>query len=1012
MTLLPIVLRELKAAAGRRHLHVLRVLGAGLGVAMLSWLFLVDTTGGLSLDGRRLLQLLAWTALVFCLVAGGLTTANAISRERREGTLGLLFLTDLRGKDVVWGKLTVASLPLLGGVLGFLPLLTFSFLLGGVSPIDVLLIAVVLANTLFLALSLGLFVSALGRNESRTLTAAVLLPLGIAFGPYILGQLLFGAEDREPFTQLPAWLLAPSPAFALGLVHEDLGAVFKVREFIRSLVVMHLAAWGFLSAAAMCVLRLVRESTPPPWMGRIQDWVRDWVFGSGPARAERRARLLAVNPLVWLASRHRHKSSYLWVFVLSMGVIAVGSGAQTHGIWFEWKPALGFLLIMHAAMKLCFISEACHRLGMDRQQGGFELILTTPTDVATLARGHALGLRRTFAGPLMALAALDVAWLWLDWIRPEPDHDRWVMPWLMGVIWMVFLLDCLALRWMSLWQMLFANTATRAAQACFLRVQVLPVLVWLGISVPMDWVGRNTVGAKGREAVVVALLAFFWLAIHSLNAVWWRHWCRQLFLSRCRIVAAEGLEGSRAGVLDALSGVFQAVRQGWREPLRWEFWRRHPWLGAGVGCALVCLGALGVKQAALHRQLTVELQSLRPLGVPLTAEEVARWQPKVSDPSNAVVQFRLALERLSVSPGVRVEPVLLPGRLSAITPRMRAGYAELLRTNESAIAAAKAAMERSASWFDPEAQFAFVPGRFRGSLPLRLSGLMLGQVALEIENGNIDAACSGILEIVAFAEFMGNQPRCSGQNVRHAALHQAMDALERLLARHALSPAQLDRVRSALLAAHDRPAMRRALEGELWLLTDAWEDQRFTLSSFSQAPLQRPDLPESIRLAVGRLGGVIAREFIAVLATARRSIAVLDMSGTERVVAAQQLRDTNGPAGYFYADAPQWIQNLGGTVVGHTVCLARLRAALFALDLERARGTAEIDLVAAADGRTRALAQPTLAEDPFTGHRLRLVRRDRGFAVVSEGTHGEDMTWVNRFTGRDTDDPIRFVVDR
>ena len=47
-------------------------------------------------------------------------------------------------------------------------------------PIDVVLIAAVLANTLFLALSLGLWVSAMGRHESRTLTAAVLLPLGFA----------------------------------------------------------------------------------------------------------------------------------------------------------------------------------------------------------------------------------------------------------------------------------------------------------------------------------------------------------------------------------------------------------------------------------------------------------------------------------------------------------------------------------------------------------------------------------------------------------------------------------------------------------------------------------------------------------------------------------------------------------------------------------------------------------------------------------------------------------------
>lgn len=1013
MTLFPIVVRELRAAASRRQLYLLRVLGAGVGIAVVCWLFLVDSTGGLSLDGRRLLQILAGTAFVFCLVAGGVTTAGAIGRERREGTLGLLFLTDLRGTDVVLGKLAVASLPLVGGVIGFMPLLAFSFLLGGVKPMDVLLIAAVLANTLFLALSLGLLVSAVGRNESRTLTGAVLLPLAVVFGPYVVGQWVYGAEDREPFTHLPAWLLAPSPAYALGLVQEDLGALFKGREFIRSMVIVHGMGWGFLVAAAVCVSRMAREGVPRPWVRRVQEWVREWVFGSGRARAERRSRLLALNPLVWLASRHRHKTSYLWLFVASMAVIALVSGAQTQGIWFEWKPALGFLLIMHAAMKLCFVSEACHRLGMDRQHGGFELILTTPTDVATLARGHALGLRRTFAGPLMALAALDLVWLWLDGVRPEADHDRWVIGWFLAVIWVVFLLDCLALHWMSLWQMLIAPTAARAAQACVVRIQLLPVVFWLGISLPMEWVGRNTVGAKGREAVVVGLLALFWFWISAVNALGWRHWCRYLFLRRCRVVASEGLEGARGLTAEACRDLLEVVKRRWREPLTRTFWKHHPFAAALLGCMVIGLGILIVRQSRLHHQVARELESLRPLGIPMTPAELSRWQPPVSEASNAVVQFRLAMERLNVTPGVRLEPILLPGRLSALTPRVRQGYVELLRTNEMAMAAAKAALDRPATWFDPEAQFAFVPGRFRGSLPLRMSGLMLGQVALDIENGNVDAACSGILGIIAFAEFMGSQPRCSGQNVRHAALHQAMDALERLLAIHPLTREHLDRIGTALRTSHDRPAMRRALEGELWLVADAWQDRRFTLSSFSQTPLQRADLPELIRRAVGRLGGVLGREFLAVLSTARLSLTAMELEGPERVGAAQRLRDTNGPAGYFFVDAPQWIQNLGGTLVGHSVCIARLRAALLALELERereggVRGGSEPSPVV--PGRPSSPA--SLAEDPFTGRPLRVIRRERGFAVTSEGTHGEDMAWVNRFTGRDTEVPIRFVVDR
>lgn len=370
MTALPILVRELRLSAGGRYQHFVRVLAAGLGIAVVGWLAMVDSSGAVALDGRRVLQLLGWAAFGFCLIAGGVTTANSIGHERREGTLGLLFLTDLKGRDVVLGKLAVASLPLIGGVVGFLPLLSFSLLLGGVNPMDVVLMSAVLGNTLFLSLSLGLLVSAISRHESRALTASVLLPMAVAFGPYVVGQLLYGAEDREPFQQLPGELLSVSPAHALALVFPDAGSLFQPVAFWTTMAIVHASAWASLGAAGLCLLRLVRENVPPPWLDTLQRRVQALVFGDGDKRLRRRRELLGLNPIVWLSSRHRHKDAYLWLFVASLGLIAVGSGLQTQGIWFEWKPAVGFLLITHAAMKLCFVSEACHRLGWTGSTAG------------------------------------------------------------------------------------------------------------------------------------------------------------------------------------------------------------------------------------------------------------------------------------------------------------------------------------------------------------------------------------------------------------------------------------------------------------------------------------------------------------------------------------------------------------------------------------------------------------------------------------------------------------------
>ena len=73
--------------------------------------------------GQSLFATLSVIAFAYCLLAGIRYTAGALSEERREGTLGLLFLTDLRGFDVVIGKLAVTSLHAFFGYRGSLILM-------------------------------------------------------------------------------------------------------------------------------------------------------------------------------------------------------------------------------------------------------------------------------------------------------------------------------------------------------------------------------------------------------------------------------------------------------------------------------------------------------------------------------------------------------------------------------------------------------------------------------------------------------------------------------------------------------------------------------------------------------------------------------------------------------------------------------------------------------------------------------------------------------------------------
>lgn len=51
--------------------------------------------------GEPMLWVLSAVTMVMAIFCGGLLTADCISSEKREDTLGLLFLTALKGHDVV-----------------------------------------------------------------------------------------------------------------------------------------------------------------------------------------------------------------------------------------------------------------------------------------------------------------------------------------------------------------------------------------------------------------------------------------------------------------------------------------------------------------------------------------------------------------------------------------------------------------------------------------------------------------------------------------------------------------------------------------------------------------------------------------------------------------------------------------------------------------------------------------------------------------------------------------------
>src|ERR1051326_1986807 len=112
MTVLPIVERELRVAARGSSTYLFRVMAAFVAIAVFGWMLLTLLRDKVpsAAHGRYLFRSLFGLAFAYCLFIGARLTADCLSEEKREGTLGLLFLTDLKGYDVVLGKLAATSL--------------------------------------------------------------------------------------------------------------------------------------------------------------------------------------------------------------------------------------------------------------------------------------------------------------------------------------------------------------------------------------------------------------------------------------------------------------------------------------------------------------------------------------------------------------------------------------------------------------------------------------------------------------------------------------------------------------------------------------------------------------------------------------------------------------------------------------------------------------------------------------------------------------------------------------
>ncbi|HVW02933.1 MAG TPA: ABC transporter permease subunit [Planctomycetaceae bacterium] len=191
---LPLLARELVEQAMRRRTYVIRVVYATLLFVMAYALFydlLRNTTNVFSALGRgrsmfHTLLGLQFAGIYIFMPALG---ASAIAIEKERSTFALLLLTKLGPWAIVFEKLLSRMAPMLTFLLLGLPLLGFTYTLGGFGAVEFLTGAIGLGFALVQTAALALFCSAFCRTTTGALISAYLLQVLMMFGPPVVANM-------------------------------------------------------------------------------------------------------------------------------------------------------------------------------------------------------------------------------------------------------------------------------------------------------------------------------------------------------------------------------------------------------------------------------------------------------------------------------------------------------------------------------------------------------------------------------------------------------------------------------------------------------------------------------------------------------------------------------------------------------------------------------------------------------------------------------------------------------
>ena len=395
MNAAPVIVRELRAEARNPVNYWIRVIGAALLLIPIIFLGLLTPLGSAN-DGQAAFTLLTGILFVAAWIIIPITVSDCVSRERREGTLGLLFLTPLNARGILLGKSAVNIARSLTVFLAAIPILVIPILMGGISADDILRALFLNGAAMVLALAASLFASAVSKQRNRALTLSLVLSVSFFFFCFLFPTAVLLGTDFE--------------------LEPLLRVTFRSASWVNGSRITPIAGMVLLLSFALlaiviliCSARLQRSWQDKPMTAQQQKvyslfcsprfllgFFRKW-----------QARKLTRNPVGWLQtySWSSRLSTWGWcgVIIFAESAIVITSQYQLFGT------------LQNALQNALFISiafSAVNSFQRERQMGALELILVTPIREKQLMWGRLRGIWEQFLPAFLVL--LLSSWFLMD----------------------------------------------------------------------------------------------------------------------------------------------------------------------------------------------------------------------------------------------------------------------------------------------------------------------------------------------------------------------------------------------------------------------------------------------------------------------------------------------------------------------------------------------------------------------------------------------------------------------